>query len=126
MRRAIEQLPTPCDCLLIDALEVDVDLPQKPLIRGDALSFSIAAASILAKTARDAAMEAWDGIFPHYGFKNNKGYSTPDHIEALQRHGPTSLHRFSFEPVRESSRCWTWDGYPIPLGQPLQQELFES
>jgi len=129
MRRAVERLnsscdrPSPsCDYLLVDALHVEVDLPQAALIRGDSRCFSIAAASILAKVARDAALVAWDRVFPEYGLARNKGYSTPDHLAALERFGPTTLHRFSFEPVRRaagaSSRNWT--GYPVPQ----QGELF--
>jgi ribonuclease HII len=124
MRRAVERLPKPCDHLLIDAVHLDLDLPQKSLIRGDSLCFSIAAASILAKTARDAALTAWDVVFPEYGLKQNKGYGTPEHIAALERLGPTALHRFSFEPVRNScryqARYQAWTGYPIPQ----QGELF--
>jgi len=120
MRRSVERLSEPCDCLLVDAVRVDVDLPQKALIHGDALCFSIAAASILAKVARDTALEAWDAVFPEYGFKTNKGYGTPDHLAALERLGPTTLHRFSFEPVRNLSRYQPWTGYPIPQ----QGELF--
>jgi ribonuclease HII len=120
MRRAVDRLPVRCDYLLIDAVRLDLDLPQKPLIRGDQLCFSIAAASILAKVARDAALDAWDAVFPEYGFKHNKGYSTPDHIAALERLGPTTLHRFSFEPVRNLSPFQAWTGYPIPQ----QGELF--
>ena len=84
-------------------------LPQKALIHGDALCFSIAAASILAKVARDAALEAWDAVFPEYGFKDNKGYGTPEHLAALERLGPTTLHRFSFEPVRNAEPLPTLD-----------------
>ena len=125
MRRAVERLPAPCDCLLVDAASVDVDLPQKALIHGDARCFSIAAASILAKVARDAALQAWDAVFPEYGFKDNKGYGTPDHLAALERLGPTTLHRFSFEPVRKLSRHEVWTGYPIPQPPMAQQgELF--
>lgn len=124
MRRAVERLPKPCDHLLIDAVRLDMDLPQKSLIRGDSLCFSIAAASILAKVARDAALTAWDAVFPEYGLKHNKGYGTPDHIAALDRLGPTSMHRFSFEPVRNAcrneNRYQAWTGYPIPQ----QGELF--
>ncbi len=120
MRRAVESLPAPCDCLLVDAVRVDVAVPQRALIHGDALCFSIAAASILAKVARDAALDAWDGVFPEYGFRENKGYGTPDHLAALQRLGPTTLHRFSFEPVRQMSRYESWAGYPLPQ----QGELF--
>src|SRR5689334_2542176 len=124
MRRAVERLPAPCDFLLVDAVRVDVDLPQKALIHGDALSFSIAAASILAKTARDAALQVWDAVFPEYGFKDNKGYGTPEHLAALERLGPTTLHRFSFEPVRNLSRYPCWSGYPVPLEISSQGELF--
>jgi len=120
MKRALAQLKIVCDYLLVDALHVDVDLPQKPLIHGDALSFSIAAASILAKVHRDAALTEWDCVFPEYRLAHNKGYSTPEHVEALERIGPTTLHRFSFEPVRSASRFQSWTGYPIPQ----QGELF--
>jgi len=85
---------------------------QKPLIGGDGLCFSIAAASILAKTERDCALVKWDAVFPEYGLARNKGYGTRDHLEALGRAGPTSLHRFSFEPVRNASRNTVWTGYP--------------
>ena len=124
MRRAVERLPAACDCLLVDAVRVDVDLPQKALIHGDALCFSIAAASIMAKVARDTAMDAWDAVFPDYGFKDNKGYGTPEHLAALERLGPTTLHRFSFEPVRNLSRYLCWSGYPIPQEVSTQGELF--
>ena len=124
MRRAVEGLPLPCDCLLIDFLRIDSPLPQTPLVHGDARSFSIAAASILAKVARDAALNSWDLIFPEYGLAHNKGYATPDHRHALERLGPTALHRFSFQPVRESCRqrgpFAAWPGYSFPI----QGELF--
>jgi len=120
MKRALERLKIVCDYLLVDAVRVDVDIAQKPLIHGDALSFSIAAASILAKVHRDAALVAWDRVFPDYCLAHNKGYSTPEHIDALERVGPTMLHRFSFEPVRNASRHHHWAGYPIPQ----QGELF--
>ncbi len=119
-------LPGSCDHLLVDAIRIDLPLPQTPLIHGDALCFSIAAASILAKVERDRLLTAWDQVFPEYGLAHNKGYGTPDHVAALRRLGPTTLHRFSFEPVRNCSRLEVWTGYPIPIGQiPLQQgELF--
>ena len=120
MRRAVEKLEARCDYLLVDAVSVDVGIAQKPLIHGDALCFSIAAASILAKVARDAALTEWDRVFPDYGLAHNKGYATPAHLAALELLGPTSLHRFSFEPVRNLSRYWAWTGYPIPQ----QGELF--
>jgi ribonuclease HII len=128
MRRAVESLSA-CDYLLVDAIKVHVALPQKAVIHGDALSFSIAAASILAKTARDRALVAWDEVFPGYGLQHNKGYSTPDHIAALERLGPTWLHRFSFEPVRLSApkgigaMDGAWTGYPRPR-EPKQVALF--
>jgi ribonuclease HII len=120
MKRALDRLKVVCDYLLVDALRIDADVDQKPLIHGDALSFSIAAASILAKVSRDKALTSWDGVFPEYLLAQNKGYSTPEHIEALERVGPTTLHRFSFEPVRNASRFHHWAGYPIPQ----QGELF--
>jgi ribonuclease HII len=117
MKRAIERLGVPCDYLLIDAVRVDSDLRQEPLIHGDALCFSIAAASILAKVARDAALRSWDRVFPEYGFAHNKGYGTPDHLAALDKLGPTTLHRFSFEPVRDRSPYQAWAGYPSAQGE---------
>ena len=99
MREAVLQLhPTP-DHLLIDALRLDCDLPQKAIIHGDALSASIAAASIVAKVERDRILREWDPVFPLYGLASNKGYSTPHHIAALREHGPSPLHRQSFAPV---------------------------
>ncbi len=114
MAAALAQLAIPPDYLLIDALRLDVPIEQKPLIKGDARSVSIAAASILAKVARDRAMEEWDKVYPQYGLARNKGYSTPDHMEALRIFGPTSLHRYSFAPVREAS-CWAAGAAQEPL-----------
>ena len=105
MTAALQQLAIPPDYLLIDAMRLDVLIEQKSLIKGDARSISIAAASILAKTHRDMRMEEWDAIYPQYGLARHKGYGTPDHLEALRLHGPTPLHRYSFAPVRESG-CW--------------------
>lgn len=114
MRRAVETLaPTP-DFLLVDATSVDLPIPQKPLIHGDCISFSIAAASILAKVARDETIRAWDRIFPEYGLKSHKGYYCKPHIEAIRRFGPTSLHRHSFAPIRDARHAEPWTGYPIP------------
>ncbi len=114
MKRAVQRLRTASDFLLIDAITVDLPLTQRAIIHGDSLSFSIAAASILAKTARDAALVQWDQVFPGYGFLNNKGYGTPDHLAALEKFGPTTLHRFSFEPVRIACHAqdYVWSGYP--------------
>jgi ribonuclease HII len=99
MRIAVSQLAPAADYLLIDALHLDWDLPQRPIIHGDALSASIAAASILAKVERDRMITAWDPVFPMYGLASNKGYSTPHHLAALREHGPSPLHRQSFAPV---------------------------
>lgn len=120
MRRAVERLSPPADYLLVDAVTVDVRMEQNAIIHGDARSQSIAAASILAKVARDACMVRWHHVFPQYGFDSNKGYHTPEHIKALLAFGPTSLHRFSFEPVRACCPYEAWLGYPIPQ----QAELF--
>ena len=99
MREAVLRLQPLADHLLIDALRLDCDLPQRAIIHGDALSASIAAASILAKVARDRMVCEWDAVFPVYGLASNKGYSTPRHIAALREHGPCPLHRQSFAPV---------------------------
>jgi ribonuclease HII len=100
MRLALEKLQPQPDYLLVDALRLDTQISQESLIHGDARCRSIAAASILAKVERDASMEEWDRIYPHFGFRQHKGYSTPQHLEALAQHGPTPQHRFSYEPVR--------------------------
>lgn len=85
------------DFLLIDgAFRTSLDIPQLPVVSGDSLSVSIAAASIIAKTTRDAIMEAYHRIYPRYGFPGNKGYPTKDHREALNAYGPCPIHRKSF------------------------------
>jgi ribonuclease HII len=99
MREAVLRLQPAADHLLIDAMRLDCDLPQRAIIHGDALSASIAAASILAKVERDRMVSEWDAVFPAYGLASNKGYSTPRHIAALREHGPSPLHRQSFAPV---------------------------
>jgi ribonuclease HII len=114
MTAALLQLSIQPDFLLIDAMELDVLIEQKSLIKGDARSVSIAAASILAKTHRDARMIEWDAVYPQYGLASHKGYATPDHLEALRRHGPSPLHRHSFAPVRDSN-CWAAGATQTPL-----------
>jgi ribonuclease HII len=99
MREAVMQLQPGANHLLVDAVRLDCDLPQQPIIHGDALSASIAAASILAKVERDRMIRDWDPVFPLYGLASNKGYSTPHHLAALRQHGPSPLHRQSFAPV---------------------------
>src|SRR5271167_2007009 len=114
MTAALQQLSIQPDYLLIDAMQLDVLIEQKSLIKGDARSVSIAAASILAKTHRDARMEEWDVVYPQYGLARHKGYATPDHLEALRQHGPSPLHRHSFAPVRDAS-CWAAGATQTPL-----------
>jgi ribonuclease HII len=114
MMAAVAQLYPLPDYLLLDAIEIDVPIEQKALIHGDARSVSIAAASILAKVERDHRMLEYDQLYPQYGLAQNKGYGTPEHLEALQRHGPTPLHRFSYAPVREA-RCWAVGAEQTPL-----------
>ena len=99
MREAVLLLQPAADHLLIDAVRLDCELPQRAIIHGDALSASIAAASILAKVERDRLMCQWDPIFPEYGLASHKGYSTLHHLAVLRELGPTPLHRQSFAPV---------------------------
>src|SRR6266849_432963 len=114
MTAALQQLTIQPDYLLIDAMQLDVLIEQKSLIKGDARSISIAAASILAKTHRDMRMEEWDAVYPQYGLARHKGYGTPDHLEALRLHGPSLLHRYSFAPVRDSA-CWAAGATQVQL-----------
>ena len=111
MRRAVEALAIAPDYLLIDAVKIDLPIEQLPLIDGDARCRAIAAASIIAKVHRDECMARWHEVFPVYNFLSNKGYGTADHRRALSEHGPTLLHRFSFEPVRSASRETHWTCY---------------
>src|SRR6516165_10108713 len=104
MRMAVSQLRPEPDFLLTDAVPVELSLPQRSLIKGDARCHAIAAASIIAKVYRDELMRVWDEVFPEYGLASHKGYSTPEHCKAIQQYGPTPLHRLSFEPVRAHSR----------------------
>jgi ribonuclease HII len=102
MRLAVEQLALAPDYLLIDGRDmIDWPCPQQPVISGDALSLSIAAASVLAKVYRDRLLVELDVEFPGYGLARHKGYCCPEHFEALARLGPTPLHRKSFSPVAQ-------------------------
>lgn len=96
MKQAIEGLTVKPDVVLIDAVELDIPYRTHSIIRGDALSYSIAAASIIAKVTRDRFMTELDAVFPEYGFASNKGYGSKKHIEALLKYGPTPLHRKTF------------------------------
>jgi len=101
MKRAVEGLTVRPNYLLIDALTLpNVRLPQLPLVRGDQLSATIAAASILAKVTRDRLMVELDAIYPEYTFSKNKGYGTSEHMKVLRRIGPCPLHRRSFAPMK--------------------------
>ena len=100
MRLAIEKLTPPADYLLIDAVRLkEINLPQKAIIKGDAISASIAAASVLAKTYRDRLMQEMCKLYPQYGFSKHVGYGTRAHFEAIRRHGACPLHRKSFKGV---------------------------
>ena len=97
LRRAVEGLAQPLDLLLVDALTIPgVAVKQKAIVKGDALSYSIAAASVLAKVDRDARMREWDRRYPGYGLARNMGYASEDHRDALRRMGPSDIHRRSF------------------------------
>lgn len=103
MLEAVSCLATKPDFLLIDAMVLDYPFAQKKIIHGDALSASIAAASIIAKVHRDALVREWDPIYPAYGLASNKGYGSRKHITALRDIGPSPLHRQSFAPVWNAS-----------------------
>ena len=115
MHEAVKMLNPAPDHLLIDAMKLNCDVPQSAIIHGDALSASIAAASILAKVERDKMISAWDPVFPVYGLASNKGYSTPKHLAALREHGPSPLHRQSFAPV-----------WQAPVPQEVLQFMLQS
>lgn len=100
MLQAIENLPIKPEHLLIDAMTLDTDIPQTSLIKGDARSMSIAAASIVAKVTRDKLMADYDTQYPGYDFAHNAGYGTKKHLEALEKQGFTDIHRRSFEPIK--------------------------
>ena len=97
MREAISKLEVIPQILLNDAVTIpDVIIPQVPIIKGDAKSISIGAASIIAKVTRDRMMVYYDSIYPEYGFASNKGYGSAEHIAALKKYGPTPIHRRTF------------------------------
>ncbi|WP_445156719.1 ribonuclease HII [Halomonas sp. E14] len=101
MRRAIDALTLQPEYLLVDGNRLPGHpLPGQAVVKGDARHPAIAAASILAKVARDAQMVALDGLYPEYGFSRHKGYATPEHLAALERLGPLPEHRRSFAPIK--------------------------
>lgn len=99
MTRAVTDLSIKPDHLLIDAMQLDLPIAQEKIVKGDARSISIAAASIIAKVTRDELMSDYDTIYPGYGFGKNAGYGTKQHLEGLEKYGPTPIHRRSFKPV---------------------------
>jgi len=118
MRRAVRALPEPPEHVLVDARTIpDLDLPQNRFSKGDGIDYSIAAASIVAKNHRDRLMEALDREHPGYGFARHKGYSTPEHQEAVRRLGPSPVHRRSFDALRE------WRGEYSERFYALRREL---
>jgi ribonuclease HII len=103
MARAVAALPRKPDHALVDGLPVrGLTVPHTTLVAGDTLSLSIAAASIMAKVTRDRLMTALDAQYPQYGFARHKGYGVREHLEALRSHGPSPVHRRSFQPVAQS------------------------
>ncbi|MGY3185393.1 ribonuclease HII [Lysinibacillus sp. TE18511] len=100
MKISVESLTSKPNYVLVDAMTLPISIPQDSIIKGDAKSLAIAAASILAKTARDDYMDQLDKEFPMYGFAQHAGYGTKQHIKALEEFGPTIHHRKSFEPIK--------------------------
>ncbi len=96
MLECILKLKIPPEVVLIDAVKIACDYKVMPIIKGDAKSYNIAAASIIAKVTRDRIMRRYDGIYPDYGFAKNKGYGTGEHIEAIKKYGLTQIHRRTF------------------------------
>lgn len=114
MRRAVEGLPVRPEHLLVDARRIpELRIPQQGIVKGDGKSLSIAAASVIAKTTRDALMVELDAAHPGYGLARHKGYAAPEHLAALRERGPSPCHRRSFAPVKE-----------LLEGAPRQREMF--
>lgn len=105
MNDALAQLSPPPQHALVDGLRVKtLAFPQTPLVKGDSRSYSIAAASVLAKVTRDRLMLEYDREWPQYGFAEHKGYGTPQHLAAIAAHGPCPIHRLSFAPMKPKER----------------------
>ncbi len=110
MARSVAKLTPRPDLVLVDGLQVpDIDLETQSLVKGDGISAAIAAASIIAKVARDRIMIAWDRHYPGYGFASHKGYGAKTHREALHELGPCPLHRYSYRPVAELRQGALWN-----------------
>ncbi|MBI3895032.1 MAG: ribonuclease HII [Acidobacteria bacterium] len=121
MQKAVLELNLLPDLLLIDALRLDLAIPQISIVHGDALSVSIAAASILAKVERDSWIRKWDELYPQYQLAQNKGYSTPDHLAGLEKYGPTPQHRYSYEPVAAVALGLRSRRQASPFAKPLAE-----
>lgn len=120
MRRAVEKLPLKPEHLLVDARTIPgLDIPQNAFNKGDGMNFSIAAASIIAKTHRDRLMEELEKQYPGYGFAQHKGYSTPEHQNAIRELGPSPIHRLSYPFIREL--CGEFSQLFYSLKQQLQE-----
>ena len=123
MNQALDQLQPKVEHVLVDGLKIKwLPYPQTALVQGDGKSYSIAAASVLAKVTRDRMMQEFDKLYPGYGFADHKGYATPQHYEAISRQGPCPIHRRSFAPFRPvetalelfQNGAETQDGAPAP------------
>lgn len=122
MIRAVQKMTVAPDFLLLDALSIPkLAIPQQPIIKGDQLSHSISAASILAKVIRDRIMIFWDKKYPQYGWKYNMGYGTQDHMEALKRFGPSPIHRKTFRGVCNCRGLFDSLSDPATPGQDLEK-----
>jgi ribonuclease HII len=126
MEDAVRILQPAADYLLVDAMRLALDCPQQAIIHGDAISASIAAASILAKVERDRMLREFDPQFPQYGLASNKGYCTPVHLAALRQYGPSPLHRRSFAPVWNAQEVLAFMLEEEPANAPLPPELESS
>jgi ribonuclease HII len=113
MKEAVENLPLPVDYLLIDGNRpIGTAIPEETIIKGDSLSVSIAAASIVAKVARDRIMEMYHRQYPQYNFMGNKGYGTDEHRAAIRKYGFCKIHRKSFKRVKEFAGPQMWIPFP--------------
>lgn len=104
MIKAINNLKIKPEHILVDAMPLDLEIPSTSIIHGDALSLSIAAASVIAKVTRDKMMYDLDEKYPEYGFKRHKGYPTKEHLEAIKKYGVLENYRFSYKPVQEAKK----------------------
>ncbi|MCL4515959.1 MAG: ribonuclease HII [Firmicutes bacterium] len=135
MRKALSRLKTGPDIVLVDGNHAipGCGFKQQAVVDGDALSYTVAAASIVAKVFRDRLMEKYDLLYPEYGFARHKGYGTPEHLAALARCGPCSLHRYSYRPILEIAGSWGGEqsgGWPdvrrSPEGRSAQNRPFKA